>query len=45
MAYTKPQGWKKEKSERLRGEADQIQFIGLRFEMVHPQVVGGKSSK
>ena len=32
MAYTKPQKWKKEESERLRGEGDEIKFIGLRFE-------------
>ena len=33
MAYTKPQQWKKEESERLRGERerDQIKFIDLRF--------------
>ena len=32
VAYTKPQQWKKEESERLRGERDQIKFIGLGFE-------------
>ena len=32
VAYTKPQQWKKEESERLRGEKDQIQFIDHRFE-------------
>ena len=32
VAYKKPQQWKKEESERLRGEGDQIQFIDLRFE-------------
>ena len=26
-----PQKWKKEESERLRGEVDKIKFIGLRF--------------
>ena len=31
-AYTKPQQRKKEESERLRGEGDQIKFIYLRFE-------------
>ena len=31
-AYTKPQQRKKEESERLRGERDQIKFIDLRFE-------------
>ena len=33
VAYTKPQHRKKEESERLRGERDQIKFIDLRFEM------------
>ena len=28
----KPQQWKKEENERLRGERDQINFIYLRFE-------------
>ena len=32
MAYTKPQQSKKEESERLRGQRDQIKFIGVRFE-------------
>ena len=32
MAYTKPQQRKKEENERLRGEGDQIKFIGLGFE-------------
>ena len=32
VAYTKPQQRKKEESERLRGERDQINFIDLRFE-------------
>ena len=31
-AYTKPQKWKKEESERPRGERDQIKFIDLGFE-------------
>ena len=30
--YTKPKQWKKEESERLRGERNQIKFIDLRFE-------------
>ena len=30
--YTKPQQRKKEKSQRLRGERDQIKFIDLRFQ-------------
>ena len=38
VAYTKPQQRKKEGSERLRGERDQINFIDLRFE--RKQVVG-----
>ena len=29
MAYTKPQQRKKEESERLRGERDQIKFIDI----------------
>ena len=32
MAYTKPQQWKKEESERLREERDQIKSTDLRFE-------------
>ena len=32
VAYTKPQQRKKEESERLRGEGDQVKFIDLRFE-------------
>ena len=32
VAYTKPEQRKKEESERLRGERDQIKFIDLRFE-------------
>ena len=31
VAYTMPQQRKKEESERLRGERDQIKFIDLRF--------------
>ena len=30
--YTKPQQRKKEESERLTGERDQIKFIDVRFE-------------
>ena len=33
MACTKPQQWKKEEGERLRGERDQIKFIDLRFKI------------
>ena len=32
-AYTKPQQKKNQKSEKLRGERDQIKFIDLRFEI------------
>ena len=32
VVYTKPQQRKKEESERIRGERDQIKFIDLRFE-------------
>ena len=32
VAYTKPQQRKKEESERLGGERDQIKFVDLRFE-------------
>ena len=32
VAITKPKKQKKEESERLRGEKDQIKFIDLRFE-------------
>ena len=32
VAYKKPQQRKKEESERLRGERDQIMFIDIRFE-------------
>ena len=38
VAYTKPQQRNKERSERIRGEGDQIKFIDLRFERW--QVVG-----
>ena len=31
VTYTKPQQRKKEESEQLRGERDQIKFIDLRF--------------
>ena len=32
VAYAKPQQRKKEESERLRGERDQIKLIDIRFE-------------
>ena len=32
VAYTKPRQLKKEESERLRGERDQIKFIYVGFE-------------
>ena len=38
VAYTKPPQWKKEESERLRGEGHKIKFIDLGFE--RGQVVG-----
>ena len=38
VTYTKLQQWKKEESERLRGERDQIKFIDLGLERW--QVVG-----
>ena len=38
MAFAKPQQWKMEESERLRGGRDKIKFIDLRFERW--QVVG-----
>ena len=31
VAYKKPQQWKEEESERLRGEKDQIKLIDLRL--------------
>ena len=44
VAYIKPQQWKKEDSERVRGERDQIKFIDLRFE--RGQVAGfGKARR
>ena len=43
VAYTKPQQRKKEESERLRGERDQIKFIDLKFERW--QVVGFRKER
>ena len=43
MAYTKPQQRKKEESERLKGERDQIKFIDLRFQ--RSQVVGLRKAR
>ena len=43
MAYTKPQQRKKEESEQLRGERDQIKFIDLDFESW--QVVGLRKAR
>ena len=31
VTYTEPQQWRKEESEGLSGEGDQIKFIDLRF--------------
>ena len=42
-AYIKPQQWKKEESERLRGERDKIKFTDLRFERW--QVVGLRKAR
>ena len=45
MAYTKPQQWKKEEGEKLRGERDQIKFIDLafkRWQVVRFRKVGGR---
>ena len=35
VACRKPQQWKKEENERLRGERDQIKFTDPRFERWH----------
>ena len=43
VAYTKPQHRKKEESEQLRGQRDQIKFIYIRFERW--QVVGLKKAR
>ena len=43
VAYRKPQQRKKEGSERLTGERDQIKFIDRRFERM--QVVGFKKAR
>ena len=43
VVYAKPQRRKKEESERLRGERDQIKFVALRFEIW--QVVGFRKAK
>ena len=43
VAYTKPQQRKKEESEKLRGERDQIKFIYLRFERW--QIVGFRKAR
>ena len=43
MAHTNLQQWKKEESEHLRGERDQINFIDLRFE--GRQVVGLRKAR
>ena len=32
VVYAKPQQRKKEESEKLRGERDQVKFIGFRLE-------------
>ena len=43
VAYTKPQHWKKEESEMLRGDGDKTKFIDLRFERW--QVVGLRKAR
>ena len=43
VAYTKPQQRKKEESELLRGERDQIKLMDLRFERW--QVVGLRKTR
>ena len=43
VADTEPQQRKKEESEKLRGERDQIKFIDLRFERC--QLVGLKKAR
>ena len=43
VAYTKPQKRKKEESEKLRGERDQIKSIDLRLERW--QVVGLRKAR
>ena len=43
MVYTKPKQRKKEESEMVRGERDQIKFIDFRFERW--QVVGLRKAR
>ena len=43
VSYTKPRQRMKEESKKLRGERDQIKFIGLRFERW--QVVGFRKAR
>ena len=43
VAYTESQQRKKEESERLRGERDQINYIDLRFKWW--QVVGFRKAR
>ena len=43
MAYSKPQHRRKEESEQLRGERDQIKFIDLRLKRC--QVVGLRKAR
>ena len=43
VAYTKPQQRKKDKSERLREERDQVKLLDLRFERW--QVVGFRKAR
>ena len=43
VAYTNPQQRKKEESEQLREERNQVKFIDLRFERL--QVVGLRKAR
>ena len=43
VTYTKPKQRKKEDSEQLRGERDQMKFIDLRFEIW--QAVGFRKAR
>ena len=45
VAYTKPLQRKREESEELRGERDQIKFIDLRFERWYARILHGSRRK
>ena len=40
--YAKPQQWKKEGSERLRGERDEVKFIDLKCKDGHCRIQESK---